>query len=240
MLPKAWRYIENKGIYLYKGGTSGASNTGREPYCEYYASQIAEKMKLNAVHYDLENWKGMTASKCASFTDVDTSYIPIGRLVKSGGILGCLDYYDALGEEFGEHMRSMLVFDALIYNEDRHFGNFGVLRDNHTGKIIAPAPLFDHGLSLLCFAGHDEIKDFDKFMEYAKTRTNPYHISFEDICEAVMGPKQKAQLRRMIGFRFQRHPSLNFSDEHLYHLEKILDIRVKKLLSIPSSHRNKK
>ena len=24
----------------------------------------------------------------------------------------------------------MLVFDAVIYNEDRHFGNFGVLRDN--------------------------------------------------------------------------------------------------------------
>ena len=40
----------------------------------------------------------------------------------------------------------MLVFDAVILNEDRHFGNFGVLRDNHTGKIIAPAPVFDNGL----------------------------------------------------------------------------------------------
>ena len=41
MLPKAWRYVEHDGIYLYKGGTTGASNAGREPYCEYYASQIA-------------------------------------------------------------------------------------------------------------------------------------------------------------------------------------------------------
>ncbi len=32
MLPKAWRLLED-GIWLYKGGTSGASNTGREPYC---------------------------------------------------------------------------------------------------------------------------------------------------------------------------------------------------------------
>lgn len=47
----------------------------------------------------------------------------------------------------------MLVFDALIYNEDRHFGNFGVLRDNHSGNIIAPAPIFDNGLSLFCYAG---------------------------------------------------------------------------------------
>ena len=45
----------------------------------------------------------------------------------------------------------MLVFDALIYNEDRHFGNFGVLRDNHSGNIIAPAPIFDNGLSLFCY-----------------------------------------------------------------------------------------
>ena len=55
MLPKAWRFIEGDGIYLYKGGTSGASNAGREPFCEHYASQIAETMGLNAVHYDLES-----------------------------------------------------------------------------------------------------------------------------------------------------------------------------------------
>ena len=28
---KAWRYVEHDGIYLYKGGTTGASNAGREP-----------------------------------------------------------------------------------------------------------------------------------------------------------------------------------------------------------------
>lgn len=86
MLPKAWRYVEGAGIYLYKGGTTGASNTGREPYCEYYASQIAETMRLNAVHYDLENWKGITASKCVLFTDIDTSFIPVGRIVKKKAV----------------------------------------------------------------------------------------------------------------------------------------------------------
>lgn len=39
MLPKAWRFIEGEGIYLYKGGTFGAANTGNEPYSEFYASQ---------------------------------------------------------------------------------------------------------------------------------------------------------------------------------------------------------
>ena len=239
MLPKAWRLIEGDGIYLYKGGTRGTSNSGREPYCEAYASQIAAVMGLNAVHYDLENWKGITASKCRLFTDIDTAFIPIGRIVRTGGIQACLDYYDALGEEFGEQLRSMLVFDALIYNEDRHFGNFGLLRNNHTGQIIAPAPIFDNGLSLMAFAGKDDLDRFSHFEAYAKMRTNPYQVSYEDICRAVMGPVQKAQLRRMIGFQFRRHPAGAVTDTHLDYLEKLMEGRIQELLNIPSRKQQK-
>lgn len=234
MLPKAWRFMENDGIYLYKGGTSGASNTGREPYCEYYASQIAEAMGLNAVHYDLENWKGITASKCALFTDIDTAYIPIGRIVRTGGIAACLDYFDSFGTDFSEQIRSMLVFDALIYNEDRHFGNFGILRDNHSGKIIAPAPIFDNGLSLFCYAHGD---DYRNLTEYAKTRSNPYGISYEDVCAEVMGTKQREELRRLIGFRFARHPKINLPEDHLVAIEKQLNKRTSELLKIPVKNR---
>ena len=45
-------------------------------------------MGINVVHYELENWKGILASKCRLFTDIDTSFIPIGRIVTSGGISG--------------------------------------------------------------------------------------------------------------------------------------------------------
>ena len=69
MLRKAWRFIEGEGIYLYKGGTEGGANTGNEPYSEYYACQIAKAMRLPCVSYDLENWKGILASKCKLFTD---------------------------------------------------------------------------------------------------------------------------------------------------------------------------
>ena len=96
MLPKGWRLIKNDSFYLYQGGRTGASNTGNEPYSEFYACQIAETMGLNAVHYDLENWKGILASKCKLFTDIDTSYIPIGRIVKSGGLKACIEYYLSL------------------------------------------------------------------------------------------------------------------------------------------------
>ena len=234
MLPKAWRFIEGDGIYLYKGGTTGFSNGGREPYCEYYASQGAEAMKLNAVHYDLENWKGITASKCALFTDVNTSYIPIGRIVRYGGLKACIDYYDSFGEDFGEQIRSMLVFDALIYNEDRHYGNFGVLRDNHSGKIIAPAPIFDNGLSLCCRVPVEKVQDLESYSRQCSPADGG---SYEEICSIVMGPKQKEQLRRMVNFRFKRHPSINLSEEFLEQLDKLLSKRVSQLLDIPNADR---
>ena len=51
MLRKAWRFVEADGIYLYKGGTEGAANTGNAPYSEYYACQIADKMGIGCVQY---------------------------------------------------------------------------------------------------------------------------------------------------------------------------------------------
>ncbi|MGN0636529.1 MAG: helix-turn-helix domain-containing protein [Acutalibacteraceae bacterium] len=237
MLRKAWRFVDADEIYLYKGGTEGAANTGKEPYSEYYACQIAHTMGIDCVQYDLENWKGILASKCRLFTDIDHSFVPIGRILKSPTLKKCLDYYSRLGRDFYEQLCSMLVFDAVIYNEDRHFGNFGVLRDNHTGEIVAPAPIFDNGLSLFNYAMPEDIKNLK---EYAKTRSNPYRISYEEICKEVMGTTQKAQLRRLIDFQFKRHPSINLSEERLTAIEKQIEERVRELLSIPSGRKTKR
>ena len=230
MLRKAWRLIEGEGIWLYKGGTTGAANAGREPYSEFYASQIAERMGLHAVHYDLEYWKGILASKCKLFTDIDTAYIPIGSIVKTGGVKACLDFYESISPKAADEFRSMLVFDAVIYNEDRHFGNFGVLRDNRSGKILGAAPIFDNGLSLFNFAMPEDLANI---REYAQTRTNPYGLTFENVCREVMTAKQRSQLRRLIGFSFTRHPSINLPEATLQTIEEQINWRVRELLSLP-------
>ena len=232
MLRKAWRHIDGDGIYLYKGGTEGAANTGNEPYSEYYACQIAKAMGLKCAMYDLENWKGILASKCALFTDIDTAFVPIGDLMKSSTLKAELDCYESFGKEYYDDVCSMLVFDAVIYNEDRHFGNFGLLRDNHTGEFTGTAPIFDNGLSLFNFAMPDDLKHLDA---YAKTRTTPYRISFEDVCRAVMSSKQKNQLRKLVNFTFTRHPSINLPEERLQAIENHIQKRVRELLAIPNA-----
>ena len=230
MLRKAWHYIKNDGIYLFKGGTEGAINAGREPYSEFYAYQIAKQMGLNAVYYDLVKWKNILSSKCKLFTDINTSYVPIGYLVKKGGVKACLDFYRNISEQALEDLKSMLIFDAVIYNEDRHFGNFGVMIDNAIGKIKSAAPIFDNGVSLFNYAMPE---DFANLSEYAKTRANPYGVSYEAICREVMGVRQRAELRKLIGFSFTRHKTYNLPEKYLRAIERQINSRVQEILSLP-------
>ncbi|MBQ7338778.1 MAG: helix-turn-helix domain-containing protein [Clostridia bacterium] len=233
-LPKAWRYIEGDGIYLYKSGNDILTYGGKEPYSEYYASQIATQMGLNAIYYDLENWKGILASKCKLFNSIDVSYVPIWRVIPNITIKKAVDYYDNLGAQFGEQIRSMLMFDALIYNEDRHFGNFGLLRDNKTGEFVAPAPMFDHGHALFSQAAPEK---FDDLEGYAKILTTPYDgLTFDKIAIEVIGKTQIAQLRKMANFVFTRHPSLNLDEERLQKIEVFVRKRAVQLLALARSH----
>ena len=78
----------------------------------------------------------------------------------------------------------------------------------------------------------NDIKDLDS---YAKTRSNPYGVSYESICAEVMGTKQKNQLRKLIDFKFTRHPSINLSEERLIAIEKHIQSRVRKLLALPTA-----
>ena len=231
MLRKAWRVLHD-GIYLFKGGTEGFANSGLEPYSEFYAAQIAQRMGLSHVHYDLVKWKNILASKCKLFTDINTAYIPIGHIVKTGGLSACLDFFSRISTEAIDDVKSMLVFDAVIYNEDRHFGNFGVLMNSRTCNIFATAPIFDNGVSLFNYALNDDI---DNLQVYAKTRTNPYDIPYETICREILGKKQRNQLKKLIGFSFQRHHSYNLPEHRLKAIEKQINLRVRQLLDLPKN-----
>ncbi len=71
-------------------------------------------------------------------------------------------HYDfCMRNGWDKYIDSMLAIDYLILNRDRHGANIEILRNarKHTIRI---APLFDHGLSLLCSCyTEEEIKKFD-------------------------------------------------------------------------------
>lgn len=229
MLPKCWRRV-NGTIRLYKGGTSGASNTGCEPYSEYYAAQIAEAMGINSVSYNLSKWKGELCSVCDLFTSKDYSYLPIGRMVTVGGMEAVREYYQSLGKEYIDALNAMLVFDAVIFNTDRHFGNFGFMVNNRTNKITAPAPLFDHGNALFNYAGRDDLENFAAFEAYAATLMPCTYDDFTGTAKKALTPELREGLRHLLEFKFKKHPRYNLPDKRLKLLEQFVQKQARVLL----------
>ena len=218
MLPKCWRRIAGK-IVLYKGGTSGASNAGNEPYSEFYASQVAQAMGINAISYGLSKWKGILCSTCELFTSMETAYIPVGRVVTKGGMKAVQEYYHSLGPDFEKAFRDMLVFDAVICNTDRHFGNFGLLINSKTNQVSEPAPLFDHGNSLFNYAGKEFMKDEAALDAYIKTLQPCVYDDFIGTAASYMNDENREQLRHLLTFKFKRHSRYNLSDHEISLME---------------------
>ena len=229
MLPKCWR--REKGVIkLYKGGTEGAANTGNEPFSEYYASQIAEILGVNAIPYALSVWKGKLCSVCTLFTSKELSFVPVGRIVRTGGMSAVRAFYESLGENFTKALNEMIVFDAVIFNTDRHYGNFGFLVDSKTNQIVAPAPLFDHGNALLNYAWGDDLLNESNMWKYANTLLPSVYDDFVSEAKTVLTHEQKNHLRKLLDFRFKRHSRYNLPNKRLSLLEETVSHRVRDLL----------
>ena len=231
MLPKCWRRMNGK-VLLFKGGTSGASNTGNEPYSEYYAAQVAQAMGIDAIEYGLSKWKGVLCSTCELFTSKDYAYMPIGNIVTEGGFAAVFDYYQQLGEAFVQTLRDMLVFDAVVCNTDRHFGNFGLMIDNATNTIARPAPLFDHGNSLFNFAGKEYLQNAELLQQYVNTLAPCTYGDFIETAGKYMNGKNHDQLRRLLTFHFKRHSRYNLPSDSLRLIEEQVQKRARILLEL--------
>ena len=231
MLAKAWRRdpLKRKGIFLYKSGTQGFANSGKEPYSEFYAYQIARIMKLDATPYNLGKWKGKLNSICELFCSKEYAFVPIHHLVIKGGWRAILDYYQELGDEYYDALMDMILLDVIILNTDRHFGNFGLIVENRTNKIIKPAPIFDNGLSLFYHAMDDDLKSIDK---YANTKIMKNAGDFISFIEPLMRAREKRKIRKLINFRFEKHSTYNLSAKRLKIIEAFIQRRVKRLLEL--------
>lgn len=227
MLRKGWRKIGGKTL-LYKGGTEGASNTGNEPYSEFYASQIAEAMGLNHISYSLASWKRSVCSVCELFTSKETAFVPIWRFGDFKNIVEVADYLKECGKKYYDDFVDMMIFDALIYNTDRHYGNFGMLVDTKTNKPVALAPIFDNGLGLFPYAVQTDLENLGA---YAKTRDSAFRVPFDDIAKEFITDRQKKQLRKILNFKFKRDNNYNLPADRLRIIEKFIRQRAGELIA---------
>lgn len=222
---KCW-IRENGIIKLLKRGSSGARNAGLEPYSEFYTSQIARELNLNHVDYGLRKHADKVCSVCDAFTSESVGYLPffaVGYQINT--IMSIIEVYKRYGLK--KEITDMFIFDAVIFNEDRHKGNFGFVIDNDTNAILGMAPLFDHNVAMLCYA---EQEDFDRIDEYLEGKGPRIGNDFVEVARALLYPEMRKKLQSLKGFVFERHPKINLPEERLVILEHLINRQIDLIL----------
>jgi len=132
MLKKYWKYNEEENkSYLIKGG-SGIYK--QEPFNEYYASLLLDDMNFEHTPYHIEKENNENVSVCLCITDINTEMISANDLRLKYGIGKSYEALKILIEKEGNinilhSINKMIITDFIIENTDRHWYNFGILRD---------------------------------------------------------------------------------------------------------------
>lgn len=151
-LIKKWKIADGKRV-LIKGGSNPYQ---QEPLCEVIASGIAERLCIPHTKYTLLWEHEKPFSVCQDFITSETELVSAYQIMQSRkkpNALSDYEFYLSCAEQLGvknirEQTEKMIVLDFLIGNEDRHFNNFGLIRNAVTLEWIGVAPIFDCGTSL--------------------------------------------------------------------------------------------
>lgn len=178
---KRWKII-NGDRYLLK---AGSKMINQEPFNEVIATKLYERI-LNDdeyVKYSIVYENDRAVSICKNFITKETELIPAWKIN---------EYYEFLDNEnkYEHYIRclnnlkipnanilvdKMIICDFILANKDRHFNNFGVIRNVETLKFEKAAPLFDNGCSLWFDENDMYVGEFfltKPFEEYEKTQVS--------------------------------------------------------------------
>ena len=179
-LEKCWKIISGKR-YLIKGGEC------QEPFNEVVASKLMDQMDIPHVPYTLTEINGKTYSLCEDFVDQRTELIPAWRILevkKRRNETSAWQHFVDCCNELGipgpvEFLDRMIVLDYIIANKDRHYNNFGALRNAETLEWLGMAPIYDSGS---CFYFYDNTGEN---LYGGKSPSKPFRHSHEKQIELV-------------------------------------------------------
>jgi hypothetical protein len=181
VLKKRWKIINGKRC-LIKGGTLPIN---QEIANEVLASRICERLGIPHVNYWITELDDDRYSVCEDFITGETELVPAYRIktmIKKENHVSDYDSYINKVEELGipdvrKRMDMMLVLDFIIANSDRHYNNFGLVRNADTLEWISVAPVYDSGTSMWC-------RDYAIF-NTGKEESKPFRGKHADQIELV-------------------------------------------------------
>lgn len=209
-LGKTWfREDSSNEIYLLKQ----QNYRSEQAKAEFLACQVAKAFGIKCVEYDfLGNAFGVC--KCKSFCDEKIGLVQIHRLIEEE----FKDYYNyalAAKKLFGEKLfNDMIVFDVLILNKDRHYGNFGFLINNKNNKILRPAPMYDNGYCIFRKSDSNEIARYQNMWRYEKNRT--FGLSMEAALNIAGEKRHIKMLKKFYNFTFEKTDKIDKDEIRMY------------------------
>ena len=194
VLPKFWQRIGIEDIVLVKGGTSGYSNAGYEPYNEVVAHIIATRLGIKTIPYHLEMRSGKIASVSKLFTTKQTGlitgseYIDYKTDVPGYKSLDDLFQFMKTDNIDPKQFYEMCFLDYIIENFDRHLNNWGFSVDNQTNKITGLAPIWDNGMSL----DYDKPEDIRKIPMFSS-----FNIQYDFVKDCDYTGEFQSRVRKL-------------------------------------------
>lgn len=122
---------------------------------EIIGSKFAEELGIGHVPYWLSS--DHTSSICPTMADERTDYVCAYDILQQqrfptaaldNDLIYLRNQFEEHGLDFDRAISDMSLVDVTMRNEDRHWTNFGILRDAETLQWKGVAPLFDFGNSL--------------------------------------------------------------------------------------------
>lgn len=153
-LPKKWIRHGNRPVLV-----KGAGPLGQEPFNEVVACALYRRLLEpdEFVPYRAMESSHGALSRCEDFVGPNEEFIPAYYVVHSrrkpnhfSEFIHYVDCCATLGAgDVTRLLEKMIVCDYILANHDRHWRNFGLVRDVETLEYRS-APLFDNGSSLWC------------------------------------------------------------------------------------------
>lgn len=157
-LNKKWKIVNGERILLKTGSALFRQEVQNEVAATVLHQQLLEKEDY--VPYFLHQEGRSTYSACKNMLgeneELITAYDVLCNKKKPSSMNDyqfLLSVYQELGLKNAEEMLTkMFVCDYILANEDRHWRNFGVIRNVETLEYTRVAPIFDSGTCLWCRA----------------------------------------------------------------------------------------
>lgn len=202
-LRKKWIIQDDKRILV----KSGSGLFRQEPYNEAITTELHMRL-LNPGEYVPYSLQGRY-SICPNMLGYDEELVPMWDIIKNAkkpnsmnDYQFCVDRCIQTGiseKDIMEHFEKMFTCDFIMANSDRHYRNFGLIRNVESLEFTRMAPIYDSGACLW----HD--REYLKTQQDYSYRAKPFNPN---------GMEPSKQLGLFHNFEWFREEKLNgFTDK---------------------------